>query len=239
LDLRRTNSETEIFTDTGSGAVAVRVTTNACVEEWPALSADGQRLAFFDGDGYGPSSVYVAQRAGPVRKLLTPPYVDCIRWSPDGRRLVVDGRVVDTVSGSSVVLDDYHAVYDCPTWSSDGMTISFVASQELTSYIFDCDARTGTVARRTKLWASIEHVALSPNRLRVAYISTRYAPDPSLLYVAETSGRRPRQLADLGAGYWRQYLAWSADGRYLVTTPQEPDGHRVVVRVDVEDLPAR
>jgi Tol biopolymer transport system component len=66
--------------------------------ETPNWSPTGRYLAYLKHNGFGPSGVYRARRDGSDRRRLPSPFDPIeVSWSPDGRRIVIEGGVLPTL----------------------------------------------------------------------------------------------------------------------------------------------
>lgn len=124
----------------GTGSAPRRLLPDGTLATDPAVSPDGQRIAYVGQDASGNRDIYVVNRDGTgIRRLTSDPDVDDQpAWSPDGTRLAfrslrsgysdiwvmnADGSAQRNLTGS-----DYRAgtpASERPVWSPDGSRIVF------------------------------------------------------------------------------------------------------------------
>jgi Tol biopolymer transport system component len=135
------NVDDEIYAVRASGTGLVNLTKAPDSNEWgPALSPDGERIAF-NSDRGGEPQVYVMDADGSEVRLLADVWGEYPAWSPDGDRIAfesymggttpfgdpdydvfvmdADGSDVTNLTGDADSNDAY------PTWSPDGEWIAF------------------------------------------------------------------------------------------------------------------
>jgi tricorn protease len=107
------NKDTLVFVSEGdlwkapvSGGVATRLTSHPGEESLPAISPDGQTLAF-TAQYEGPTEVYTMPLAGgrPVRRTCGAGRVTFVGWTPDGRLLYGTDRYSTLPSAQLIALD--------------------------------------------------------------------------------------------------------------------------------------
>ena len=143
-------------------------------------------------------------------------------WSPDGKRVVSTGDTVqvwDALTGQHVLTLGTHApdgtAFYAARWSPDGKRIA-VASDAVRIW----DAVTG----RLLVTFTYPTKAPSPPTITMAPPSggSRYSPHASgnstISYGAEYAPKDPI-IPQSGGGAEVYALAWSPDGRYIVSTP--------------------
>ncbi|HSR66895.1 MAG TPA: winged helix-turn-helix domain-containing protein [Acidobacteriota bacterium] len=108
--------------------------------DWsPALSPDGQRLAFVS-DRSGHPEVWLSRADGDAPRRLTDlggPFIDALAWSPDGLHLAFETRGPDGPSvlvlqidgGSPSRLGQSSQRQAYPSWSHDGERLYFASEQ--------------------------------------------------------------------------------------------------------------
>jgi hypothetical protein len=159
----------------------------------PALSPDGQRVAFESTRDGNPEIYAMNVDGSALLRLTNDPAVDASpTWSPDGRRIAFSSNRASASSiytmnadGSDVVRLTFtpNPDYD-PAWSPDGSRIAYAATRDgnFEIYVMSVDG-TG---------------------------QTRVTRDGD---VVNPDGRDPVQITSLGTD---NQPAWSPDGRYVV-----------------------
>jgi Tol biopolymer transport system component len=169
-----------------------QLTTGAGVEEWPAWSPDGTRLAYVaEVDGF--RQLFVRTLASGEERRVTRGTHDDIQpaWSPDGARLVFVRAVAD--SGKL-------APSDLNGWYFEG------------GDIWSVDLATG---REAPLVANAFGPAWSPDGARLAFDAAWAGP--RRIWICDSAGRNPRQLSsDSSEAVIHAGPRWSPDGRRLV-----------------------
>lgn len=149
----------ELFTVPLAGGAATRLTSTAQAETAPALSPDGQRLAFaFDVGGV--AKVYTATASNQDRAAAAPGFgfagspETSPSWAPTGNRLVFVG----TANGSAdifqvtpggtptLVVGGSLAEVD-PAWSPDGARVAFASNRDGDAAVYVVPAAGGTPTR--------------------------------------------------------------------------------------------
>ncbi|MEO8480758.1 MAG: hypothetical protein ABI634_01025 [Acidobacteriota bacterium] len=137
-------------------------------EEFPALTSDGQRLAYVRGGQVWTANVDGSQTrqltfhgAGSDRRIVTDP-----RWSPDGRRIAFsvpigeqrDIYVIDADGSNSFRLTSEPSLEDHPAWSADGRWIYFRSDRGGLNHIWRAPASGGAPTKITsgEGWQALE-----------------------------------------------------------------------------------
>ncbi len=99
-------SEGDLWTVDVRGGTARRLTSDAGMENYPAISPDGQILAF-SAQYEGPTEVYTMPLAGglPVRHTFAGQSATVVGWTPDGKILYATQRYSTLPNTQLVVLD--------------------------------------------------------------------------------------------------------------------------------------
>ena len=226
----------------------------------PALSPDGNRVAFFSEKSLFSIELYIADaRTGKIERKVTKTAVDphfqslqfinsAGVWSADGTRLafaaVSKGRpilnVLEVASGKierEIVFPGLGEIL-APTWAPDGRRIAFSALQGGFTDLWVVDLASGQPRRLTEdRWADLGP-AWSPDGKSIAFATDRFSAE-------STQSQSPYRLAivDPESGTVRQVQAfergkhinpqWSADGRLLYFI-SDRDGISNLYRVPVE-----
>ena len=169
-----------------------QITTGAGVEEWPAWSPDGTRLAYVaEVDGF--RQLFVRTLASGEERRVTRGAHDDIQpaWSPDGTRLVFVRATAD--SGKL-------APSDLNGWYFEG------------GDVWSVDLGSG---REAPLVSNAFGPAWSPDGARLAFDASWAGP--RRIWISDSTGRNPRQLtSDSSEAVIHAGPRWSPDGRRLV-----------------------
>jgi Tol biopolymer transport system component len=140
----------QLFTARVDGSNARRITPGTSAFWCHALSADGQRVAASRSDS-GKLEIWVMSLDGSGSRQVTQFSRErgrgqCPSWSPDGRRLAVQGAVrhlrdstrlidhifvVDVETGTATKLAEHHEPFgdETPSWFPDGRRIAFQSNR--------------------------------------------------------------------------------------------------------------
>jgi eukaryotic-like serine/threonine-protein kinase len=183
----------------GGGTVAsgfarkmAQLTTGEGVEEWPAWSPDGTRLAYVSEVG-GFRQLFVRTLATGEERRLTRDTRDDIQpaWSADGRRLVF---VRATADSGKLEPSDLNG------WYFEG------------GDIWSVDLASG---QETRLMSSAFGPSWSPDGRRLAFDAAWAGP--RRVWLSDGEGRNPRQLtSDSSEAVIHAGPRWSPDGRRLL-----------------------
>ena len=169
-----------------------QITTGEGVEEWPAWSPDGTRLAYVaEADGF--RQIFVRTLASGEERRLTRGPRDDIQpaWSPDGRRLAFVRATADSGKLEPADLNG---------WYAEG------------GEIWTVDAASGKGGR---VIANAFAPAYSPDGARLAF-DAEWA-GPRRIWISDSAGLNPRPLtSDSSEAVVHAGARWSPDGRRLV-----------------------
>lgn len=217
----------------------------------PAWSPDGQFLAYSSSRGQGLFEHDVISirsvKTGEERDL-SPNLLELwgtIRWSPDSRSILVQGKdkkiqhglfLVDAQTGEvrSTLRSDPHSEISHPAWFPDGKRLLYtdIHSESGTSetvVIRDLETDRKTELFRPTRGVNIDDIALSPDGQQVALTLLEKATRSSVLKVLPVSGGEATELvrAKEPETIVGDSLNWSSDSRYIVfgkrqSTSEEP-----------------
>jgi Tol biopolymer transport system component len=232
--------------DPGTGRVGPPVRASRRLvgaNRWPEWSRDGRFLAYVStrtpGEGDLPVLSILTLDTG-KRKDVFPrmTFISRLRWSPDGRSLLANGRDemglgglyrIDVQNGdvSSIVQSKGQGFPRQSAWSPDGRTIYRMATG-----IRARDAATGEEKEIRSRDAT--DFALSPDGRFLAVPREDRASKSSVLEIVAIEEGQARELLRVPAsGAFVHALAWSADGRFLFFTKDRGE-KRDLWRVAVE-----
>ncbi len=245
--------------DPGTGKVATQPQKAAQrfigLNSSPAWSPDGQFLAYISSRrpgliGHRPEVISIRSLKTGEERDLTPKLSFIwgpIRWSPDGRSILVSGKdqkiqhglfLVDaqTAEVTPMVMWEDRAI-DIPAWFPDGNRLLYLSQHREAATIIGAvvirDLATGQekVLFQPAAGVKIDDIALSPDGQQVALTLLEKQTRSSVLKVLPAAGGEGRELVrakepEVIVG---DSLSWSSDSRYIVfgraqTTSQEPQG---------------
>jgi Tol biopolymer transport system component/DNA-binding SARP family transcriptional activator len=231
-----------------------RLTAEPGLELHPALSPDGQLIAFAAGPS-GRLRVYVRQVAGGRRIAVAEELggdQHWPRWSPDGTRLSLETNhaifVVPALGGAPkqlvaaapgpVLNGEGGLSQEGPSylaWSPDGRRIAYAVGRDI--YV---RAAEGGPATRLATMDQPHSFAWSPDGSRLAFVVGNaafvYAPNaigniaPSSIWTLPVNGGRPEQVTE--ASSLNTSPVWTPGGRSLLFV-SDRDGSRDIYRVDL------
>jgi Tol biopolymer transport system component len=179
----------EIYTINADGSEQTRLTNDPAIENMPAWSPDGKRIAF--------TSSRDATTDGNVGI-----YIEIYVMNADGSQ--------PTRLTSNLAQDE------SPAWSPDGKQIAFVSKRDATTdefyseeiYVMNADGSQQT--RLTNNTARDEMPAWSPDGRQIAFVSNR-DDNASRIYVMNADGSQQTPLTDRSG----LMPAWSPDGKQI------------------------
>jgi TolB protein len=214
------------------------VVTGPDLDQQPQWSRDGTKLAFerrpMVEPNAGPISLYVARADGTGLTLVTPKALDDIdsfSFSPDGRELLISGRVdavprilIAAADGSAIRQLDVGRPATNASWRPPfGNEILFMEDgngSDGYGGLYVVDAKSGAVrtifepvAGRYRAYA-----AWSPDGSRIAYSEWRDSPDLTVrTHLVNADGTGDRVLPIPPGAVWESGQAWSNDGTRLLS----------------------
>jgi TolB protein len=162
-----------VYTVAANGRGLRRLTRGTELHSEPAVSPDGRRIAFVVGECEpGLDCCYVrvvdasGRRTNDLRKLPERFLYEDVGWSPDGRRVALEGSPDD--EAWAVYVADRHGSdfrrltpkglnAEDPAWSPDGEWIAFAGWTRSRSYDLYVIRPDGTGLRRLTTTAAAEH----------------------------------------------------------------------------------
>lgn len=222
-----------IFSMNVDGSDARQLTHYGGLDDEPAWSPDGRRLAFISSRSHADLYVMNADGSHPV-PLTTGLDVSEFVWSPDGRRIAFTGHrnetraiyIVDTTGSGLMKLND-HA--DSPAWSPDGRRIAFHFSQaafDSSIFVINPDGSGLQQVTDQLSWAPM----WSPDGTSIAFIGE--GNEAGDLYVMPSDGSAAPQLLHPNI----DAATWSPDSQRLAFTTRGLDNSLFVIHVDGSQL---
>ncbi len=218
----RRSGRKEIYTADYDGANVVQVTRDGAISVSPALSPDGQLLAYTGYQSGYPDLYLIDLASGSRRAIVRAPGTNTgAAFSPDGRSIALtmsrDGNpeiyIVGLGGGIGRRLTRSAATDSSPTWSPNGTEIAFVSDMTGSPQIYRMSSSGGTPRRL----ATGHSYATEPN----------WSPDGSkIAFTARTAGGLQVAILDLTSDSTRVITSgaaaedpvWGANSRHLIYT---------------------
>lgn len=216
----------------GCGIVAVNVATHAVRhithsptgtegDLEPAISPDGQTVAFLRYISYGAQDIYLVDIDGSNERRLgrLRDVIQGLAWMPDGKGLLLCARQgagplhilrLDLQSGQASSLQAGAAPVGFAAISPDGRHIAYTEYHQQNKLLRLKDGHLQYVFDDGLLR---QYPAFSPDGARIAYSSDRTGQDQ--LWVSDHDGHG-ESLVTANAGMDMMRPVWSADGKSLV-----------------------
>jgi eukaryotic-like serine/threonine-protein kinase len=189
----------------------IPLTTFSGIETEPAISPDGQRVAFiWDGDVPGQRDLYVRdiKRSEPVRLTFSAEAEYSPAWSPDGRQLSFvrsDGVYTIAASGgASRRLSDSRLVSDSPArWSPDGawLAITLERNPDAIALLPVSGGEMRVLTDPEPSYDGDTRPVFSPDGGTLYFIRRRNVWNHALFALQLTDGEEPRRLTDWNTAY--------------------------------------
>ena len=221
MDLKKDNSDTDVWMVSWDGATSLRLTSSPDAESTPRWSPDGKFLSFTSSrqEGKG-SQVWLLDRRGGEAQRLTEVKggVSSYAWSPDSKKLVflISDAPADSSSKPKPVVIDRYA------FKSDGS--GYLDRLRSHIYLFDVATKqldtltTGDFDDSTPTW--------TPDGKYIAFVSKREGDDPDrahnsdVFLIEAKKGSTPRRITSWQHGD-NGPLSFTNDGRMLYMQARE------------------
>ncbi len=224
-----------LFAYTPGGMPLTRLTNGDWDDITPALSPDGEKLAFAS-NRLGHWDLFLLDLAsGDLTQLTnTPEYDGAPSWSPDGSFLAYETYLndnldivvgpADSPANGAIFLTASAAADHSPAWAPGGRQIAFISNGEVILADLDRtdDSRFQNLSN-TPL-AVESHPAWSPDGSRLAWASQSQNIGRSGIYVWDADRQLPAGW--IGDG---NLPAWNASGDRIITTVPAPNTNYLVI----------
>lgn len=214
------------------------------IQQHPAWSADGRRLAFTVNEGFrnGQIGVHACDAEGlefrEFRAVITPGQNCQPAWSPDGRQLAYVALShqlwIAAADGTSRRrLASVAGIQFWPAWSPDGRWIAFAGTHDGHTQLYRIRPDGSELTRLTRSEGLDTHPAYSPDGRRLAFASNRGGDYD--IYAMPADGEGPGAAARNVTRHPARddYPAWLPNGRELLCVSTR-DGAFDIYRVPVE-----
>jgi len=205
----------------------------------PEWSPDGRSLAMLTrvgAENFGQESriiSIVSMETGKSRAIAPKlAYLGRIRWSPDGRELLVGGsdrgarrglfRVDAETGATSPIVREGASTYRGleGVWAAGGKAILYIYEDEKSGFTIRLRELATSSERELYRGARLRDLALSFDERLLAFVSA--SPERDALLTMPASGGDPRQVASVPAG-GISGVEWSRDNSHLlISTPSKP-----------------
>jgi Tol biopolymer transport system component len=202
------------------------------------VSPDGTRLAY-NSCCSGPDHGFVASMDGTEIAMVTPAGIDAygVRWSPDGTKLVFQGRDATTMEVGDIFVVDLETgqttrVTDLPRIDTNGYWFaspSFGPDGDSVVYSLPTQTGQGTEwntwsqpidgGKRSLLLPNASYARYSPDGTQVVFLHGPETLSSNELWVADADGTNPHPLM---SNYELSYPTWSPDGSRIAFEMRDP-----------------
>ena len=212
----------EIYVMDGDGGNQRRVTVHPNIDEDPAWSPDGKKIAFVSNRNGGHIQIWVIDADGKNTIRLTDGVSDQNPdWSPDGTKIAYDFLlnpwdnenwkrtiyVIDSDGTNNRQLIKKPKWETYPSWSPDGGKIAFTSRTDdrpIEIYLMGADG--GDIERITHDAISKYQPTWSPDGSSIAYCTNLH------IWVMDSNGMNRRILTNRG---WHEHPTWSPDSQKI------------------------
>jgi CSLREA domain-containing protein len=220
----------DIYAMNPDGNGVTQLTGTAGLDEQPAWSPDGSKIAFAsmrnDKNGTG-LDIYVMNADGSNVVRLTSAKQDdtAPAWSPDGTKIAFQSKrdgdpeifTMNAADGSNQTQLTFNTKLDIePNWSPDGRKLAFISDRKGTQNVWTMDASGANQAQITTSTKPDGSPVWSPDGTKIAFDSKRDDNTGSVadLYTVKPDGTSIVRLTNTKKEDVEP--AWSRDGRKLV-----------------------
>ena len=225
----------EIYVMDADGTNQVRLTNNPGIDDHPAFSPDGSKIAFISQNDSGEFSIKLMNADGGNQNHLTPIAYDenqypwhgkrSLSWSPDGSKLAFDENAeifTINIDGSNRInLTNHPAADSAPSWSPDGARIIFISSRVfyVTMHTMKTDGSdVRALPTDGEFWDTSPN--WSPNGDKIVFVSHHEESTP-IINITNADGTNRQFFED---GYYcppscSEHLnkpEWSPDGTKII-----------------------
>ena len=211
----------EIYVMDGDGGNQKRVTVHPNIDEDPAWSPDGKKIAFVSNRNGGRIQIWVIDADGKNTIRLTDGVSDQNPdWSPDGTKIAYDFLlnpwdndkwnrtiyVMDSDGRNSRQLIEKPEWDTNPSWSPDGRKIAFASRRDMRHEFYVMNANGQEIERITFDFTPKYKPTWSPDGSRIAYETNDF------IGVMDIDGTNQRRLTENG---WHGHPTWSPDSESI------------------------
>ncbi|MBA2524435.1 MAG: PD40 domain-containing protein, partial [Pyrinomonadaceae bacterium] len=212
-----------------------RLTNNSGVDDYPAWSPDGMKIAYLSQTQSGQYLIKTMNSVGEGQQVVTPIIFDLstpnfcgerfsLSWSPDGRKIAfqefgnivsvnVDGTNRQNITNTSIRESE-------PSWGLTGL-IAYASTLSGGDDVNGLDIRTTGGQRYADYgyFTCSTSPDLSPDGTKLAYIHSNDFPPPGFITIVSTNPPYRELPFNFFVGVMN--VRWSPDGNFLVFTSLE------------------